>query len=75
MKSKTILEVKVLHAGWEMDYEAWITEGADGVKKFHTTSHGSPCEMDQQYTMQKIKETEDSLCQLIDGARMMGWIR
>lgn len=64
-KLKRILHTApVLHAGWEMDNEAWIVEMEDGQVLALTTSHGSLCEWTKAEAEQALKDTESSAAAL-----------
>jgi hypothetical protein len=69
----TILNVNVMHSGWEMDTKAWVTENSKGKRSLTTTSHGSPCVMSKKELLAKIQETDESLYDLRTAARLMGY--
>lgn len=55
-----LLNIPILHDGWEMDNEAWIVEMEDGSIKAITTSHGNPYHMDLEEAEEKLNETVNS---------------
>lgn len=54
----------VLHAGWEMDNEAFAVELDDGSVCVLFTSHGSPYVASKSQVHGKIAETDDSAASL-----------
>lgn len=70
---KKIYEFKILHAGWEMDNNGWITENDFGLLDMHTTNHGSDEVMSKDYLFSKIDETEKSLFGLLKAKELMGY--
>lgn len=59
MKSKIIHTAVVLHAGWEMDNEAWVVE-KNGVRRAEFTNHGGHCAWSRKQIEAKLAETEAS---------------
>ena len=51
----------VLHAGWEMDNEAWLVEMQDGSVRLLTTSHGGLYDMSIEGLQAAIEDTAESL--------------
>ena len=58
--NRIIHEASILHAGWEMDNEAWIVEMEGGEIVELTTSHGGICRWTRKEAEEKLAETEKS---------------
>jgi len=58
--TKVLHTAKVMHAGWEMDNEAWAVELEDGTRAVLTTSHGALYVADCGEFEDKLRETEES---------------
>jgi len=71
---KRIFEFTILHEGWEMDNDGWVTEDEKGVHELHTTNHGMATTMTKGELIGAIKETRDCLEGLLKAAELMGYM-
>lgn len=63
-KEKRLYTATVLHEGWDMDNEAWVTEDKSGKLRFYTKNHGNVEPLDRAYLNSKILEADSSADEL-----------
>lgn len=62
--AEVLATAPVLHAGWELDYAAWLVRLEDGSVRLLTTDHGGVCELDAEYLAERICAAEESAASL-----------
>ena len=68
---RVLHKATVLHAGWELDNEAWIVELDDGSVSALTTNHGGPYWWSRAEMEKKLCETEASAVSLREAMAML----
>lgn len=71
---KILHKFTILHAGWEMDYEAWIARNKQGEMVYLSTSHGSLWDhgRDVSELHSKLAETRESVTGIKKAIALMG---